>query len=352
MGVIFRMTNFLLDIHGDEVTGVIVAHRIIEWLSNLESSQMKGTVVIIPSLNPSGLMNGSRYPAFDPQDPNRTFPDSKISTDEKVPDILEKDAWYNIHKSVADRKKPQDKASEIVWKIIVDEIKPSFHLDLHTFSSLSIPFIFLDRLLFDETKHTKEESQELWTKTNDFVHAIGLSVILEHPIHYYIKHKLHRSTSGATLNNLGIPSCTIELGPMNCVPPNVRESGIKAVKNALIYSGFLQNFEFFEITEVPVFKFDVPHRYLVYPQANETGIVDILVPCGEQYTEGQTLAIIRDISGIEKDKIIATNSGYVMGWFNGITVFKDQPLGIVAVKDEDAPVVFSWQELLKDSFIS
>jgi predicted deacylase len=50
------------NIHGDEVTGVIVIHRLIEQL-NVET--MKGKVVFVPSLNPTGLLARTRYPQFE-----------------------------------------------------------------------------------------------------------------------------------------------------------------------------------------------------------------------------------------------------------------------------------------------
>lgn len=73
------------------------------------------------------------------------------------------------------------------------------------------------------------------------VNALGLSVLVERPARFalfsspasihvvltylhrlYVKKGLHKSTSGATLNKLRIPSCTIELGPMRAVEPRCR----------------------------------------------------------------------------------------------------------------------------------
>eukprot|EP00128_Syssomonas_multiformis_P000187 Colp12_sorted_trinity150504_noHs@14150 len=64
------------NIHGDEVTGTIACHRFLE---SLELSKVKGTVVCFPSLNPTGLLAGTRFPTFDAQDPNRLWPNAKPS---------------------------------------------------------------------------------------------------------------------------------------------------------------------------------------------------------------------------------------------------------------------------------
>lgn len=45
------------NIHGDEVTGVLVVHRFLEFLA--QTPIKAGRVVIIPSLNPSGHLAGT-----------------------------------------------------------------------------------------------------------------------------------------------------------------------------------------------------------------------------------------------------------------------------------------------------
>lgn len=60
----FLGPTFLLtaNIHGDEITGVVVVHRFLEQL-NL--NELKGRIICIPSLNPTGLLAGTRYPQFE-----------------------------------------------------------------------------------------------------------------------------------------------------------------------------------------------------------------------------------------------------------------------------------------------
>ena len=121
-------------------------------------------------------------------------------------------------------------------------MQPDYHVDLHTFSTLSMPFIFLDRVMYDDSIPcaSKETADKLFEKTHGMVRAMGFTVLRERPPRIYIEKKLHRrlapfcvlvwcvvcggvvccsvfvlhaitsvcSTSGATLNKLGIPSCT------------------------------------------------------------------------------------------------------------------------------------------------
>ena len=64
------------NIHGNEVNPCIICHRLIEWLeSAVTSGELAGTVVVWPSLNPTGHRAGTRSPSYERVDPNRYWPD-------------------------------------------------------------------------------------------------------------------------------------------------------------------------------------------------------------------------------------------------------------------------------------
>ena len=61
------------NIHGPEICPTIVALRLIERVEEAQAAgRLKGTVVIYPSLNPTGMRAGSRHPQF--ENPGRTDP--------------------------------------------------------------------------------------------------------------------------------------------------------------------------------------------------------------------------------------------------------------------------------------
>ena len=67
-------------------------------------------------------------------------------------------------------------------------LKPDFHVDLHTFSTLSIPFIFIDRVLYENTSEdSKKKAEHLFNQTQAMVQAIGLTVVCERPAWIYVK---------------------------------------------------------------------------------------------------------------------------------------------------------------------
>jgi len=59
-------------IHGDEINGVEIAHRIY---SGVSARQLAGTLLVVPAVNVHGFRTGSRYLA-DRRDLNRSFPGS------------------------------------------------------------------------------------------------------------------------------------------------------------------------------------------------------------------------------------------------------------------------------------
>ena len=69
------------NIHGNEVNGIIIAHRLIAALeAAVASKALVGTVVVYPSLNPTGLVAGTRTPSY-ASDANRLWPSQEPKPD-------------------------------------------------------------------------------------------------------------------------------------------------------------------------------------------------------------------------------------------------------------------------------
>ena len=327
--------TFLLtaNIHGDEIVGIIIIHRLLEII---DLNELNGRLVCIPSLNPTGNRRAHRYPQFDEEDPNRKWPESNPDKKKKV----DKNDWLDKYY----KKIPT--AQEAIWNRIFEEFKniaPDYHIDLHTFSNLSIPFVYLDRVIYE---NDEDEAIKLSEKVQAMVRSMGLTVIIESPTKRYVDNKLHRSTSGATLNGLKIPSCTVELGPMNSADPAFRDAGIKAVLNFMEWAKM--NISTFQpIVEAPVIMTKKWHREIDSPRAPETGILDIVKEAGDMVSKGDLLAIMRDISGVRIAEVKAEEDGFMVGWWNGIAKYKDEIIGMLAVEDK-MPMVVKWSDVTWD----
>eukprot|EP01052_Picozoa_sp_SAG31_P027643 SAG31_NODE_2601_length_5363_cov_2.456173_2_plen_155_part_00 len=146
-----------------------------------------------------------------------------------------------------------------------------------------------------------------------------------------MKNNTHRTTVGAVLNGLRVPSTTLELGPANVVDPAARDAGFQGCLNALSFAG---------CSSAPVVPLDsiVPanvnldnlHRVLSnYPRAPCAGIVDYQIPAGTPFEKGDLLAIMRGMDGQRCAEVVAEIDGYVVNWSSGVDKMAGQSLGMV-----------------------
>lgn len=76
------------NLHGAELTGNVVIHQLINWLTTLEPTQLKGEICLVPVCNPLGVNQRSAYFAngrfnpYDGRDWNRIFWDYENETDD------------------------------------------------------------------------------------------------------------------------------------------------------------------------------------------------------------------------------------------------------------------------------
>ena len=77
-----KRVSLLAGLHGDEMEGLYICHKLLQILKNLEekdASAFKGEINIYPAVNPQALETGTRLWPFFATDINRTF--GKTNTD-------------------------------------------------------------------------------------------------------------------------------------------------------------------------------------------------------------------------------------------------------------------------------
>lgn len=309
------------NVHGNELTGIAVIHQLV---TEELAQQLKGTVVAIPSLNPSALSHYQSRPGFDDRDPNRLFPEKKFVEEEEEADI---------------DKEPPEMFEQVAAKVYsYFKEYADYHIDFHNHTLRSIPYIIQDRIFY-ENESKKEEAEKLSKQLKSMVEAFGALVCTEFPAKKYLKMKLHRSVSGATLNSLRIPAFTAELGENNVVIPQVVSGSIKGTKNVLRHVGMLDTPRE-EITEFPVPIPKEPIRRSYHPRAKYSGIIQCLVNPGDQVKKGQPVASITDLFGRKLgDGYIRTEyDGYIIALRSQMTVYQNNPIAEMGIKD-DAPLV-------------
>lgn len=308
------------NVHGNELTGIGVIHDIV---TQELAEQLKGTVVAIPSLNPTALRLYQRYPEYQDEDPNRQFPEGRFAK----PDEDDEDKKFP---------KPYEQVANLIYSFF--EKYADYHLDFHNHTLRSIPYSILDRIFYDG-EGEKEEAEKLAAKQLGMVEAFGAAAMVtaDFPPKKYMNLKYHRSLSGAVLNTLRIPAFTVESGS-NCVLlPEVVAGSVKGTRNLLRWAGMLDS-PMEEITEytVPIPEYRI--RRIEHPRAKHSGIVRLLVEPGEKVTKGQAIARITDIHGKPLgDGFIRTDyDGYMIALRDQVTIYPHQHVAEMGIKDEDS----------------
>ncbi|MHA1934068.1 MAG: succinylglutamate desuccinylase/aspartoacylase family protein [Candidatus Thorarchaeota archaeon] len=309
------------NVHGNELTGVAVIH---ETVNDDLASKLKGTVVAIPTLNPSGLRLGKRHSEYNEPDPNRLYPEGMFA---KKEDESDKDKDYP---------KPYEQIASKVYSYM--EKYADFLIDFHNHSIRSIPYSIVDRVFYKDEAN-KEEAEQLSEKQLGMIKAFGCFYAADFPPRKYMKLKYHRSVSGAALNSLRIPAFTTELGANSILLPDVIVGSVKGTRNLLRWAGMLDS----PMEGTPEFTVPQPDermRRIEHPRTKSSGIVKFLVNPGDMVDKGQLIAKLTDVYGRPiGDGFIRTDyAGYMIALYSQICFYPDQAICEMGILDEDEMV--------------
>jgi hypothetical protein len=311
-------------IHGAEYTGMAVAHRLVTpELVN----RMRGTLVVIPTLNPAGMRTGQRSPYYaNGQDPNRLFP-----------------APANIAKLNATD--APTAPLELAYKRLFAVIATTANglIDLHNFSIGSLPFAFRDPLFYRDSRE-RVAMQKLQETVGMMLAAFGHTVVNEFVSAEYLKKNLHRSVSGATFNTAHIPAFTVELGGYMSVDLAIVYAALAGIRNVMRVMGLLTD-PAEPISGIRVLNPGFPVRRMMYPYAPQSGIVQYLVKSGDAVTIGSPVVRLVDVYGRpigeNNGYIHSEYDGYVLGLSVGAVCYQNDPLISMLVRD-DADLVLPY----------
>jgi hypothetical protein len=373
------------NIHGNEYSGISVIHKLLE---KCDPQKIQGTIVAIPTLNPAGSRVSSRKPYYGGKDPNRLFPDyNPLKKDsKKITELRE----VLVDKTIASEKNEKvnveetDKLIEVTHQKLVhvsleeesqidqrdpyaifdkDELYPSVQelilkkifnlmeksadciIDLHNSYIKSLPFIFFDRILYNPKKGelARKQAEELFGRTKELAEAFGFTIIHDTSVVNYIKKNLHRSIAGAAINGLGIPAFTVELGMYLEVDYDIAHAAVIGINNVFKKLGILKG----EQEKVDsVIKLPTNLRYIPYPRAKKTAIIEVPHKPGEFISKGDIIAYLRDIFGRPLDnyeKIISEINGYLFMINQGIFRYTNEIICWLAVEDHQ-PKIHEWKK--------
>jgi len=309
-------------IHGDEYTGIQVIH---ELLTDSLTSQLHGTLVAVPTLNPAGLRIGDRTPYYARKlDPNRLFPTpSRRGSSSDVLEVLP--------------------PLELAYRRLFEHIKATanYLIDLHNYSLGAIPFAFCDPIYYTEDRE-KAGAQKLLETTRQMLNAFGHTVVNEFVSVEYLKKGLHRSVSGAAVLVGRIPAFTAELGGYLTVDSAIVKAAVSGIRNVMRWAKMLTDAPE-PIQGITVLQPGYAIRRAQHPHVSQAGIVQFLVEAGDFVQAGQPVGRLVDIYGRPvgpENGLIRTHyAGFVLGKIQGAAFYQNDPIMNLAIRDDSTMVL-------------
>ncbi|MFI5273609.1 MAG: succinylglutamate desuccinylase/aspartoacylase family protein [Ktedonobacterales bacterium] len=321
------------NIHGNEYVGLLAVQSGITQALAPRLDELHGTVVAIPSLNPSGLRVGRRQPYYDPStDPNRTFPDAaRMASGGAAAEQPESE-------EDEDAPTPYETVSAAVFERLA--ATADFHVDLHAMDLQATPFSIRDHVLY-RGEEQRAAAEQLSARIDGLARAFGIPVVNEYPAKKYLTSKLHRSTGGAAVHIAGIPSITPELGMSNDVDAAALRAGIAGIHNVLVWAEMLPDAPI-TIDWIAQPDLGYPVRREPHPRATRAGVVEKRVRPGDIVRAGDPVAQIRDIWGRplgDDDGLLRTeHDGWVINLRSGVAAYPNRSVLDLAVRDDNPPV--------------
>lgn len=282
------------NIHGDECTGVGVVHALA---ARLPSLLLRGAVYLYPSLNPQGLVDGTRRLPDDVLDPNRAFPGNP-------------------------RGSPAERHAARIWRDVLGR-SPGLVIDLHTDSGGAIPYAITDRVVRGDLA--------LAETCLGLARASGLTVLREYPRERYLRFDLDRSLPGALVNGPAIPAVTLEVGPRRRFDPHAITDATAAALGILSALGLCAQ----PAPLHPTRRLGGPWRRDSGPRTTRSGLlVPRLLP-GEHFAAGTLLAELRGLDGELRERLLARSAGFVVALPEVAQVSIGTSAATVAVLDDE-----------------
>lgn len=309
------------NIHGNEVAGITVIHRL---LTGDLCAGMRGAIVAMPSLNPAGLRTHRREPYYDARDPNRTFPGRRRDEgDPREPSVYERLA-RRLLETLRDN--------------------ADYYIDLHCASLRSTPYAIRDRVLYKD-EGGRAAAKALSEQQGGMLGAFGFPQVTEYKAQAYVARELHRSTTGAVLQELGKPAFTAELGAHSIVDPPAVDAAVIGIRNVMRWAGMLDG-RLETMPHLPRPADDRQRRREDAPYPERAGILEFCVRPGDMVSADGVIAKLRDVWGrpLGDGTVRATSDAWVVGLNDGVLAYPGEAIAHLAVVD-DAPLVEPWPRL-------
>ena len=251
-------TVILAGIHGDELNGINVVHRLTEIL---EPGNINGQIILLPIANIPGFHILSRY-LPDRRDLNRLFPGSQKGSE-------------------------GSRLAQFIWKSFIEDA--DFAIDLHSAS--------YERWNYP---HVRGDMSNIRVK--ELASSFGVDVAV------HSRGVVGSLRRHATEN--GIPVLLLEAGQSNRFEKEVVERGVLGCLSVLAEKGIIKTW--------PA-DFKKPKRLTEYMSKSYWhrspvgGLFEPFAKPGDRVESGEVIGVIRSLMGENKSRVKAQKSGTIIG---------------------------------------
>jgi len=283
-----QRVSLVAGLHGDELEGVYICHRLIETLKKLEEQNaIKGEVHIYPAVNPQALETGTRLWPFFSVDINRTFGQTH------TPSL------------------PGETA-----KVLLNDLKTNSDLvvDIHS-SNLHLMELPQIRIIKNFEK-----------KLVPLAKFCNVDLVWVHP-----HAEIFESTLGHNLNQAKIPTLVIETGICLRINKNYCEQIVLGILNLLRQTGAID-------TDKPIAEVNEPRvvqpEYVAMVQASNAGLFIKQVEVGQMVSEGEKIGdLIDPVGGQVLEEIHSPRSGLLFTLREHPLTAKGAPVARIATEE-------------------
>lgn len=282
-----KRVSLVAGLHGDELEGLYICHRLLDTLKKLEElNEFKGEVHVYPAVNPQALEAGTRLWPFFSVDINRTFGEKNTSS---LPTETSRILLEDL---------------KICSDLVVDFHSSNLHL-------MELPQI---RIIKNFEK-----------KLMPLAKLCNVDLIWVHP-----HAGIFESTLGYNLNKAKVPTLVIETGICLRINKGQCDQIVQGILNLLKQIGVFD-------TGGPPVKV-VPPRIIqpdgvVMIQANDAGLFIKQVEAGKILKQGEKIGdLIDPVNGNVLEKILSPCSGLLFTIREHPLTGKGAPLARIAIE--------------------
>lgn len=294
-------------LHGNEVTGIGAAQ---DFITDEIEAQLRGTVVCIPILNPSGVRLDERNSYYHDADPNRSFP-------------------YDV----GEQSSPPD-VQELINSRIFEHLSRTADalVSLHEGWIDEELFTIAERVRYGQDR-SREEAEELAADTMQIAEAFDLPIVREYDVEVQEEYGLQRSFECTAVNAAEIPAITPELGSPHVIEEEYLDAAVTGIYNVMRVLDMLPG-DPVSNDAAPDSPVDFPVKRVDGPVTDVPGIVRHRIEAGDPVEAGDPIADITTPHGEVKTTIETDEAGYILGRRHGVATYENDILVSMATRDD------------------